>query len=346
LREGVVSFWLGLALTCSTPVAVFVYLAYLHVQLRRNYLHLIERIFQEKPLFIIPRGQPAPGAEEVTFPADCRTLRGCYWKTRRPRRGVVLFGLEFGSGRWSCRSYCEHLVEAGFDVFAFECRNQGDSDAQPGYEPLQWVTEYEVRDTRAALAYLKARPDADPRGVGFFGVSKGGGAGLIAAADDPWVRCCVTDGVFGTYTTLVPYMRHFFRIYNNHFQRQAIIPSWYFGTFGRIALRRVGRARRCRFASLERALPKLAPRPLLMIHGGADTYIKPEMARRLFRHASGPREFWLVEGAKHNQALQLVGDEYRRRVLAFFEEHLAAAPAAAPAPAAPAVQPAYQGATS
>ena len=48
----------------------------------------------------------------------------------------------------------------------------------PGYDPLQWVTDYEVRDAEAALAYLKSRPDADPRGVGFFGISKGAGAGL------------------------------------------------------------------------------------------------------------------------------------------------------------------------
>jgi fermentation-respiration switch protein FrsA (DUF1100 family) len=68
-------------------------------------------------------------------------------------------------------------------------------------------------------------------------------------------------------------------------------------------------------------------RPLLMIHGGADTYIKPEMARALYELAPGPKEFWLVEGAKHNQALQLAPEEYHQRVLAFFNRHLAAAPA-------------------
>jgi len=47
------------------------------------------------------------------------------------------------------------------------------------------------------------------------------------------------------------------------------------------------------------------------------------MARTLFRHARMPKEFWVVEGAKHNQALQTAGDEYRRRVLAFFVQHLA-----------------------
>jgi fermentation-respiration switch protein FrsA (DUF1100 family) len=330
-------FWLGLGLLVSVPVVLTVWLAGLHYYLRWRYLHIVVRIFQEKPLFIIPRGQPLPAAEDVRFSAeDGRTLRGCYVKTSRPRRGVILFGLEFGSNRWSCWSYCEHLVGAGFDVFAFESRGQGDSESQPEYEPLQWVTAYEVVDARAALTYLKLRPDVDPNGVGFFGISKGAGAGLFAAAADPFVRCCVTDGVFGTYTTLVPYMRQWFRIYNSNYFAQGLLPAWYYGWIGLVALRAIGRERRCTFPHLERALPSLAPRPILMIHGEKDTYIRGEMARALFACTRGPKEFWLVPGAKHNQALQVAGDEYRRRVLEFFERHLAdPASATPPGPAGP-----------
>lgn len=330
-------FWLGLGLVLSVPLVLALWLVALHYYLRWRYLHLVVRIFQEKPLFIVPRGQPLPDAEDVRFQGgDGRTLCGCYLKAAAPRRGVILFGLEFGSNRWSCWPYCEHLVEAGFDVFAYESRGQGESDRQPGYDPLQWVTEYEVDDARSALAYLKARPDAPPRGVGFFGISKGACAGLIAAAADPYVRCCVTDGVFGTYTTLVPYMRQWFRIYNSNYFVQDLLPHWYYGVIGLVALRQIGRERGCTFAHVERRLPALAPRPLLMIHGERDTYIRPDMARELFDQAAGPKEFWLVPGAKHNQALQVAGDEYRSRVLAFFEQHLAD-PAAAtpPGPAGP-----------
>jgi fermentation-respiration switch protein FrsA (DUF1100 family) len=317
-------FWIGFGIAGSVPLVLAFWLSGLLVYLRWKYVPLVERIFQEKPLFIVPRGQPASEAEDVSFRnADGLTLRGCYFRTPRPRRGVILFGLEFGSDRWSCRAYCDHLVEAGFDVFAFEPRGQGESDAQEGYEPLQWVTDFEVDDTAAALAYLRHRPDADPRGVGFFGISKGGGAGLIAASRDRTVRCCVTDGVFGTYSTIVPYMRHYFRIYNRDYRFQGLFPSWYYGRVGVTAVKRTERRRGCRFPDLEKRLPRLAPRPLLMIHGELDTYIKPDMAEALFARARQPKEFWLVAKAKHNQALHLVGDEYRRRVLEFFERHLA-----------------------
>ena len=317
-------FWLGVALLCSMPMLVLVALVLLHIYIRVRYMHRLVRIFQEKPLFIIPRGQPLPEAEEVRFPTrDGLMLSGCYLRAAQPRRGVVLFGLEFGSNCWACRSYCEHLVENGFDVFAFESRNQGSSDTMPGYEPLQWVTTYEVRDVAAALAYLKCRPDADPRGVGFFGISKGAGAGLMAAARDSYIRCCVTDGVFATYTTLLPYMKQWFRIYNTHYAIQGLIPLWFYGLIGLAGIRLIERERRCCFPHLERYLPRLAPRPLLMIHGLADTYIKAEMTTQLFALARAPKELWLVDNAKHNQALQIAGEEYRQRVLRFFETHLA-----------------------
>ncbi|MBY0526299.1 MAG: prolyl oligopeptidase family serine peptidase [Gemmataceae bacterium] len=332
-------FWLliGLALLVSVPAAVTLWLIGLHYYICWRYLHLVLRIFQEKPLFIIPRGQPVPSAEDITFPTtNGLNLRGCYLHCTQPRRGVILFGLEFGSNRWSSVPYCERLLEAGYDVFAFEPRNQGESDAQPGYDPLQWVTDYEVQDVQAALVYLKGRPDVDPRGVGFFGISKGGCAGLIAAATDPFVRCFLTDGIFGTYTTLVPYMRKWYSIYNSHYIMQGLIPLWYYGLIGMEALRRIAKARNCRFPHLEKAIGKLSPRPLFMIHGGGDTYIKPDMAKMVFESARDPKQFWLVDGAKHNQALHLVHDEYQRRVLEFFNEHLAdksaAEPAAQPSP--------------
>ena len=316
-------FWLGLLVTVLPALAALVWMVALYFYLCRKYLHIVVRIFQEKPLFVVPRGHPVEGAEDVRFTTrDGRTLAGCYLRARCPRRGVILFGLEFGSNRWACVQYCEGLLENGYDVFAFESRGQGDSDREPGYEPLQWVTDFEIEDTRAALEYLRGRTDADPNGVGFFGISKGAGAGLFAAARDPYVRCCVTDGVFGTYTTLVPYMRQWFRIYNRSHNLHGLLPSWYFGIVGLTALRLIEQERGCRFPHLEKELRQLGARPLLMIHGEGDTYIKPVMAEALYERAPGPKEFWLVEGAKHNGALALAGAAYEQRVLEFFERHL------------------------
>jgi pimeloyl-ACP methyl ester carboxylesterase len=324
----VLSIWIGIALLLTVPAGMFVVLVAVHFHIRWIYLHNMVRIFQEKPLFNIPRGQPADGAEAVTLTtSDGLKLKAGYFKAPGKRKGVVLFGLEFGSNRWSCLPYCEHLLADGFDVFTFEPRNQGESDCQPGYDPLQWVTEFDVRDVKAALAYLKSRSDADPRGIGFFGISKGASAGLMTFARDPFVRCAVTDGMFAAYTTLVPYMRQWFRIYNSYYSLQGLLPSWYYGILGKVGMGWVEQERNCRFLHLEKIVAQRLPVPLLMIHGGGDTYIKPAMAKALFELICGPKEFWLLKGAKHNQALQVAPDEYRSRVLSFFNTHLAARPA-------------------
>ncbi|MGF1578115.1 MAG: alpha/beta hydrolase [Gemmataceae bacterium] len=286
----------------------------------------LPRIFEEKPLFIIPRGQPIEDAEEVRFQShDGLELVGCYFPSfTELRKGVILFGLEFGSNRWACVPYCEFLREAGFDVFTFEPRCQGDSETDETYEPLQWVTSWDIQDMQSAVTYLRSRDDSDPGGIGFFGISKGGSAGLAVAANDPYIRCFVTDGIFATYTTMVPYMRRWIQIYSHSSRRllQRILPNWYYGMFAKMGLREVARKRNVEFPSLERALPKLGSRPWLMIHGEADSYIKVEMAEALFKLAPGPKELWLVEGAKHNQSFQIAPEEYRRRILAFFSTHL------------------------
>jgi pimeloyl-ACP methyl ester carboxylesterase len=322
--------WIVVAIL-AIPLLFVLAAALMYFHLVYRFLDVVVRCFMEKPLFIVPRGQPVPGAEDVKLlTPDGLTLRGCYLKAQQPRRGVILFGLEFGSNRWACTQYCEHLVAGGFDVFSFEPRGQGESDPEPGYEPLQWISNHEVADFKTAIAYLRNRPDSDPHGIGFFGISKGAGTGLLAAASEPYVCCFVTDGVFGTYTTVVPYMRKWISIYSNRRWIQAIMPNWMYGLVGRTGLRKIGRQNSCRFPHLERSIAKLAPRPLLMIHGGGDTYIKPDMARSLFDRAGQPKEFWLVDGAKHNQALVVAGEDYRRRVLEFFQRHLVDSPRPVP----------------
>ena len=316
-------FWLGLTVLMVPPIAIGLGLALLYLYLRWRYLGFVVRVFQEKPLFIIPRGQPTDEAEHITLTtADGRTLRGCYFRTTAgARKGVILFGLEFGSNRGACRQYCDGLVAAGYDVFAYEPRNQGDSDRDPAYEPLQWVTDKDVSDMKAAVRYLVSRADADPRGIGVFGISKGGSTGLLVARAEPSIRCVATDGAYATYTTVVPYMQKFIRVYSDNYRLQRVVPRWFYGLVGITGMKRVARNRGVTYPSVEKAVGKLR-RPLFMIHGENDTYIKADMSRTLFDRAAGPKDLWVVPTAKHNQALHVAGDEDHRRLVEFFDRHM------------------------
>jgi uncharacterized protein len=307
-----------LLLPATLVVGLFVYI---YVSVRFRFMWQLERIFEEKPLFIIPRGEVDPCAEESWVDTANGKMRGVYFKAASQRKGVVVFGIEFGSDVWSCRSYCEPLIAAGYDVFAFEPHNQGKSDAIADYDPLQWITQHEIDDALAALQYVKSRVDSDTP-IGWFGISKGANAGLAAMANDKSLKCAVSDGAFGMVSVMVPYMRHWIGIYNSDYMTHGLLPGWFYAEIAKAGIRRVGRRRKVRFYHLERDMPKV-DRPILMIHGEADSYIKQEMARTLFRRATGVKDFWVVPKARHNQAISVAGDEYAKRVIGFFDAHLA-----------------------
>jgi uncharacterized protein len=313
-----------LVVTLVSAGVFLVLVTALQYYVRRRYLQNVVRIFEERPFFIIPQGKPIPGAEEVHFETtNGLTLRGCYLYARKPRKGVILFGLEFGSTRWSCYQYCSQLLDAGYDIFAYEPRNQGESDIDPDYAPLQWVTDRDADDMLAAIQYLKRRKDAPEAGIGILGVSKGGSLGILAAASEPWVKCVVTDGAYGTYTTMVPYMRRWAPIYINspHWMRR-FVPDWFYGLVGLAAIKAVAHYRGVSFLSIENALQRLQ-QPLFMIHGQKDTYIKPEMAESLLDQAATlDKRLWVVANAKHNCALTVQAEEYTRQLTQFFSTHL------------------------
>ena len=220
----------GIVVLCVPALVVGLGLFLLYEWIVRCYLSNLLRVFVEKPLFIIPRGQQPEDAEDLRIPTtDGLKLAAAYIKTSAPqRKGVIFFGLEFGANRWSCVPYCEQLLASGYDVFTYEPRNQGESDKQADYDTLQWITDRDVADCKAAMKYLKSRRDAMPQGVGFFGVSKGGSAGIAMAADDTYVRCVLTDGAFATCSVMIPYMRHWFGIFNQTYIIHGLMRGWFY----------------------------------------------------------------------------------------------------------------------
>ncbi|HYH66103.1 MAG TPA: alpha/beta fold hydrolase [Urbifossiella sp.] len=294
--------------------ALAAFLAYLVIR----YTPIISRIFEEKPLFFPLRVAPTSG-EEVRFStSDGLELVGTYASTPAESRvGVLVFCHEYLSDRWSFQPYIAPLLDLGFDIFSFDFRNHGASACASEYRPLQWVSDHEVRDLRAALAYLRSRPDRDPAGFGLFGVSRGGGTALVVAAEDPGVWGVVTDGAFPTRGTMNAYIRRWAEIYvSTGFFR--VLPTWVYIFVGWAARIRSEKRLSCRYPGIERAVSRLAPRPWLMIHGAKDTYIGPAIARSLFARAGDPKEFWLVPLAKHNRCRQVQPEAYAERIKQFF----------------------------
>ena len=62
--------------------------------------------------------------------------------------------------------------------------------------------------------------------------------------------------------------------------------------------------------------------PTFVMAGADDPFTPPAETRALYDAVRGPKELWLVEGARHDDLYDAAPEAYRRRVLAFFEAHL------------------------
>src|SRR5262249_4956216 len=73
--------WIALGVVLFLLLSAALVLTGFFIYVVRRFQDNLVRIFQEKPLFIIPRGQPVSDAEDVHFRTpDGLALRGCYLK--------------------------------------------------------------------------------------------------------------------------------------------------------------------------------------------------------------------------------------------------------------------------
>jgi pimeloyl-ACP methyl ester carboxylesterase len=66
-------------------------------------------------------------------------------------------------------------------------------------------------------------------------------------------------------------------------------------------------------------ISKLSPRPVLLVHAGADQVVPPAEGERNFEAARKPKELVLVAGAAHGDTIEPGGATTRDRVTEFFD---------------------------
>jgi uncharacterized protein len=239
---------------------------------------------------------------EVEFrSASGATLRGWLLPGKRGAGAVVLMHGVRGS-RLNMLSRAHFLSAAGYTVLLFDFQAHGESTGE------RITTGYlESRDARAAVDFVRA--EAPGERVGVVGVSMGGAAALLA--EPPLdVQAFVLELVYPTIEQAIddrlrlnlgPWAVIFRPLLTAQLRlRLGISPE------DLHPIDRVGRV----------AAPKL------FIAGAEDRHTTLEESRRLFDAAGEPKEFWAVEGARHQDLHALKGREYEERVLSFLEKHL------------------------
>ena len=202
------------------------------------------------------------------------------------------------------------LQRAGFHVVVYGWRGT------PGSDPAaHTLGVFERRDLQAAVDAVEARLGRVP--VGLLGFSLGGAVSLVVAADALRVRAVCADSAFSDPAGVLA----------DGVERVLRIPGAVLtAPVAAVLALRTG-ARLTDFSPLA-AVRRIAPRPLLLIHGDQDTAVPPGHARDLYAAAGEPRDLWLVPGAVHVGAYFSDREQYLERVVGFFDRALGGLPAA------------------
>jgi pimeloyl-ACP methyl ester carboxylesterase len=255
------------------------------------------------PLELDPRVVSPDAQPWSARTADGLTLRGWYYPTPGPRHLIVLVHGLWGS--WPEMAALGHDLHAlGYDVLLFDLRGHGQSDPSRVF-----MGRRERGDLRAVLAWAQRQGFSADR-IGWLGYSMGASTVLMEAARNPSIQVAVLDSPYGNLPDLL----------NTQLTKYSHLPSLF--NPGILAAARLAYGVRTDDLVPIRSASAWGQRPLLVIHGEADTVVPVSQAKRLAR-AAGP---WCrtvtLPGVEHVQAYDADPDRYVAAVDSFFTKHL------------------------
>ena len=196
-----------------------------------------------------------------------------------------------------------------FNVLLLDLRGHGESE---GWHSS--VGYLERLDILASIDWLAERMGPPP--IGVLGVSMGGAAAIHAAAENQRISAVVADSSFARLRGPV-----FEAICARGYPRRvAGVLAWSVCTVAPWLGAPRGRPWRDPLDVVDR----IAPRPLLLIHGEADDFVALEQANALFARAAEPKALWIVPEAGHARAAEIDPAAYAQRVRTFFTRALRA----------------------
>lgn len=227
------------------------------------------------------------------------------WLLRHPRaEGILLMLHGYSASKADLLDVARSFFEAGrYHLLLIDFRAHGGS----GGRRISFGKQ-EVLEIQAALEFFKGIPEFASLPIGCYGISMGGAIAILAAARFAQLQAVVTDSAYADLARALAASQWLKYRIPRFPLGQAVI--W--GTQLRLRTR-------LKELSPLRVVARIAPRPILFIHGEADLAIPAEGAKALFAAAAEPKQLWLVPGAQHADAFYRQPQVYTQRVLEFFD---------------------------
>ena len=219
------------------------------------------------------------------------------------RNGAAVVVVHGGGGtREGSVRHTLMLARHGYGVLLYDARGNGESAGR--HDAMGWTWE---PDVDAAVTWLSHRRDVDPQRIAALGISTGAEAVLQTAAHDPRIAAVVSDGAIARNLAetrqlegadevqAVPFYGLMFatlRLFTDHPQPPP----------------------------LQRLVPSIAPRPVLLIASGEGT---ERTMNRAYHRAAPASELWELPAVEHTHGLRDQPVRYERRVTTFLDQALA-----------------------
>jgi fermentation-respiration switch protein FrsA (DUF1100 family) len=264
---------------------------------------------RRRPLLASPESYGMASQDVQVTTEDGLTLRGWFM----PGRNGATVMIQHGSpgGRQDGLVEAAFLNKHGYNVLLGSFRAHDDSDGVEisfGYQ--------EMKDITAWHRHLLQRQDLDAERIGIFGESMGGAVAIRYAAANQGIAAVAVASAPAVMDEVVAMM----------VSAEVRAPRWSVAALSRLFVFWAERRTGCTAGDID-PLPHaraISPRPLLIIHGGAENRVPVEHGRLLYEAAGEPKAFWFVPEAGHVNFELFRPAEYERQVVGFFDKYLLA----------------------
>ncbi|MDU7549403.1 alpha/beta hydrolase [Clostridium perfringens] len=206
--------------------------------------------------------------------------------------------------------YFDIFYRNGFNVLIVNQRRHGKSEGK--YSTYGF---YEKYDVNMWIEYLKSRFGNDII-LGLHGESMGAGTVMETIPLNDSIKFVIEDCGYSNFHELIGFQ--ITHAYKNRLVRKILSPSLIFANFFMKT--------KAKF-SMKKIVPidivSSTSLPMMFIHGKEDYFVPWYMAVDLYKaKTKGYKELYLVEGAKHAEALEVNKIIYEKKIMTFIEKAL------------------------
>jgi fermentation-respiration switch protein FrsA (DUF1100 family) len=242
--------------------------------------------------------------EDVSFQSDDgNDLSGWYMPAEKSDKAVI-FVHGHGADRREGMRWFKAVHQAGFNILAFDLRNQGNST-----KSFSTMGYFEKQDVIGALDYLQQQKQIQR--IGIFGTSMGAATSIMAMVDDPRIVAGVFEAGWANLDDL----------YGEIIEQHLGLPSFPLAPLITWMLeQRTGMD--MAVVNPENLLGGISPRPVFIIHCSGDNLIRFSHGERNYAAANEPKEFWTSPCQIHARAWQSDPEYIENRVTNYFIKYL------------------------